>query len=74
MLLCRIVNCGSATHVFRASANPPSIGVLEAAQVVVSAVGATVLCVSACHPAGLPGNFVLFPSTFFGVKVGRVGR
>ncbi|MEU2004095.1 hypothetical protein ACH47B_23460 [Rhodococcus sp. NPDC019627] len=59
---------------FRASANPPSIGVLKAAQVVVSAVGATVLCVSACHPAGLPGNFVLFPSTFFGVKVGPAGR
>ncbi|WP_368680186.1 hypothetical protein R1X32_06190 (plasmid) [Rhodococcus opacus] len=40
----------------------------------VFAVGATVLCVSACHPAGLPGNFVLFPSTFYGVKVGRAGR
>lgn len=57
-------------HVLRIFDYPLAIGVLEAAQVVAFAVGATVLRRRVSNHAGLLGIFVLFPCTFFGVNFG----
>lgn len=57
-------------HAFRIFDYPLAIGVLEAAQVIAFAVGATLLRQRVTHPVGLLGLFVLFPCTFFGVNFG----
>ena len=57
-------------HVFRIFEYPLAIGVLEAAQVVCFAVGATLLRRLVSRPAALLGLFALFPCTFFLVNCG----